>query len=73
MQRPCRKAHNSCGRITLRPYNRSVDWNSQVGDALLGANCGFSTLNLYGGWEAVRTQRDASGAKGARPMRATSG
>ena len=32
-----------------RPYNRSVDWNNQKGDALSGASCGFSTLHPYGG------------------------
>ena len=35
------------GRITLRPYNRSVVWNNQVGDALSGANCGRIRLRPY--------------------------
>ena len=52
------------GRITLCPYNHSVVWNNQVGDALSGANCGFSTLNPYGGWGSVFCR---DGAKGAVP------
>ena len=41
----------ACNALAARRIIRSVDWNSQVGDALLGANCGFSTLNPYGGWQ----------------------
>ena len=31
----------------LRPYNRSVVWNNQVGDALSGASCGRIRLRPY--------------------------